>query len=100
MAVVRLRQPLKRLAGDRAEHAIDGATVGELLQALERAHPAASGWILDERGVLRRHINVFVNGEPGEQDTPVGADDKIDVLPAISGGDRRRGGTCAKRSLR
>jgi sulfur-carrier protein len=98
MAVVRLRQPLKRLAGDRAEHAIAGATVGELLQELERAHPAASGWILDERGVLRRHINVFVNGEPGEQDTPVAADDTIDVLPAISGGDRRRGGTCAKRS--
>jgi molybdopterin synthase sulfur carrier subunit len=100
MAVVRLRQPLKRLAGDRAEHAIDGATVGELLQELERTHPEASGWILDERGVLRRHINVFVNGEPGEQDTPVGADDKIDVLPAISGGDRRRGGTCARRSPR
>ncbi len=98
MAVVRLRQPLKRLAGDRAEHTIDGATVGELLQELERANPAASGWILDERGVLRRHINVFVNGEPGEQDTQVGAGDTIDVLPAISGGDRRRGGTCAKRS--
>ena len=97
MAVVRLRQPLKRLAGDRAEHTIDGRTVGELLQQLERAHPAASGWILDERGVLRRHINVFVNGEPGEQETRVVDGDTVDVLPAISGGDRRRGGTCAKR---
>ena len=86
MAVVRLRGPLKRLAGDRPEHAIDGASVGELLVAIERAHPAAQGWILDERGVLRRHINVFVNGERGAQDTRVGADDHIDVLPAISGG--------------
>ena len=65
MAVVRLRGPLKRLAGDRSEHAIEGGSVGELLVAIERAHPAAQGWILDERGVLRRHINVFVNGEPG-----------------------------------
>ena len=89
MPVVHLRQPLKRLAGDRSEHAIAGATVGELLLELERAHPAASGWILDERGVLRRHINVFVNGELGGHDTQVDADDRIDVLPAISGGCAR-----------
>jgi molybdopterin converting factor small subunit len=88
MPVVRLRGPLKRLAGDRAEHAIDGDSVGELLREIERSHPAARGWILDERGVLRRHINVFVNGELVGQDTAVGADDRIDVLPAISGGGR------------
>ena len=87
MPIVRLRGPLKRLAGDRAEHAIEGATVAELLVELERLHPAAQGWILDERGVLRRHINVFVNGELGEQGTEVGAEDRIEVLPAISGGD-------------
>jgi molybdopterin synthase sulfur carrier subunit len=86
MALVRVRGPLKRLAGDRSEHTIEGESVGELLAELERANPAAKGWILDERGVLRRHINVFVNGELGGQDTRVDDDDKIDVLPAISGG--------------
>ena len=86
MALVRLRGPLKRLAGDRSEHAIEGQSVGELLAELERANPAAKGWILDERGVLRRHINVFVNGELGAQDTAVESDDRVDVLPAISGG--------------
>ncbi len=86
MPVVRVRGPLKRLAGDRAEHAIEGVSVGDLLLALEREHPAAKGWILDERGLLRRHINVFVNGERGAQDTHVDADDQVDVLPAISGG--------------
>jgi branched-chain amino acid aminotransferase len=86
MALVRVRGPLKRLAGDRSEHAIEGSSVGELLAELERSHPAAKGWILDERGVLRRHINVFVNGELGAQDTRVGRDDEVDVLPAISGG--------------
>jgi len=88
MPTVRLRQPLKRLAGDCADHELDGATVGELLAALERAHPAVDGWILDERGVMRRHINVFVNGERAAQETPVQAEDRIDVLPAISGGSR------------
>jgi sulfur-carrier protein len=86
MAMVRLREPLKRLAGGRSEHAIAGASVGELLAELERTHPAARGWILDERGVLRRHINVFVNGELGGQETRVGDEDRVDVLPAISGG--------------
>ena len=86
MPVVRVRGPLKQLAGDRAEHLLEGESVGELLLELERVHPSTCGWILDERGVLRRHINVFVNGERGEQDTHVGADDRVDVLPAISGG--------------
>jgi molybdopterin synthase sulfur carrier subunit len=86
MPLVRLRGPLKRLTGDRSEHRIEGASVAELLAALERAHPAASGWILDERGVVRRHINVFVNGELCGQDARVREEDEVDVLPAISGG--------------
>jgi sulfur-carrier protein len=86
MALVRLRGPLKKLAGDRSDHSIEAGSVGELLRELERAQPAVGGWILDERGVIRRHINVFVNGERAGEDTPVGPDDRIDVLPAISGG--------------
>jgi molybdopterin synthase sulfur carrier subunit len=86
MAIVRLREPLKRLAGGRSEHEIEGASVGELLRGLERAHPAAKGWLLDERGELREHLNVFVNGEPSAPDAHVEANDRLDVVPAISGG--------------
>jgi molybdopterin converting factor small subunit len=86
MAQVKLRGPLKRLASDRSEHDLPGATVGELLRELERAQPALQGWILDERGRIRRHINVFVNGDHGREDTAVGPGDRVDVLPAISGG--------------
>ena len=90
VALVRLRGPLPRLAGGRSEHAVEGATVGELLRELERAQPPVRGWILDERGLIRRHINVFVNGERGREDTPVRPHDRIDVLPAISGGGDAR----------
>ena len=86
MPHVHLREPLKRLAGNCSEHAVAGDTVGELLVELERVQPALDGWILDERDVLRRHINVFVNGERGGTDTRVGAEDRVDILPAISGG--------------
>jgi sulfur-carrier protein len=88
MALVRLRGPLKSRAGDRSDHALEGDTVGELLRELERAQPGLTTWILDERGSIRRHINVFVNGERGSEQTPVGPSDQIDVLPAISGGCR------------
>jgi molybdopterin converting factor small subunit len=81
-----MRGPLARVAGGRSEHDVDGATVEEVLRDLERLHPAVAGWILDERGVIRRHINVFVDGERGAESTPVRSDSKVDVLPAITGG--------------
>jgi len=81
-----LRGPLRKLADGRTEVTVDGDTVAELLAALERTQPSLGGWILDERGRIRRHINVFVNGDYGREDTPVGPEDRIDILPAISGG--------------
>ena len=87
MTLLRLRSgPLRRLAGGETDHALDGATIRELLRALEAAQPAVSGWILDERGLIRRHINVFVNGERVGEETAVCAEDRVEVLPAITGG--------------
>jgi molybdopterin synthase sulfur carrier subunit len=85
MPLVLLHGPLRQLAGG-AEHALDARTVIELLRALEREHPALSGWIVDETGAIRRHINVFVNGERGQEETDVGDGDRVEVLPAITGG--------------
>lgn len=87
MALVCVRGPLKTLAGGRSQHELDGATICELLQGLEVRHPELRGWILDEQGRIRRHINVYVNGEQGQDATAVGEDDRVDVLPAISGGE-------------
>ena len=86
MPVVRLRAPLSELAGGKRELELEGSTVVEVLQALEREYPDVKGWILDEHGAIREHINVFVNKEYGREDTSVGASDRLHVLPAISGG--------------
>jgi sulfur-carrier protein len=86
VAVVRLRAPLSELAGGRRELRLAGATVLDVLRALEREHPAVEGWILDERGRIREHVNVFVNRENSREDTTVGDDDRLHVLPAITGG--------------
>ena len=88
MPVVRLRAPLSELAGGRRELELEGTTVAEVLKALEREHPGTRGWILDERGLIREHINVFVNKEYGREDTSVASSDRLHVIPAISGGSK------------
>jgi molybdopterin converting factor small subunit len=85
MAIVTLRPPLRDLAGGR-EIEVDGATVTELLQALERSHPRLIGWVLDDQGKIRQHIAVFVNEERANPDAPVRGGDRVHVLPSISGG--------------
>jgi molybdopterin converting factor small subunit len=86
MPLVCLHGPLRQLAGGAPEHRLDGATVIGLLLGLEQEYPALSGWIVDETGAIRRHINVFVNGDRGRAQTAVGHDDRVEVLPAITGG--------------
>ena len=60
--------------------------MGEVLRELERRYPTVKGWILDEQGQVRAHVNVFVNGERTREDTAVGYADVLHVLPSISGG--------------
>lgn len=86
MPTVLLRAPLAGRAGGTGTAEVAGATVGEALLALEARHPALRGWVLDEHGHLRDHVNVFVNGTPGEAATAVAPGDTLHVLSAISGG--------------
>ena len=85
MVCVLLRAPLSEIAGGR-EFALDGDTVLEALIELERTRPAVAGWVLDERRLIREHVNVYVNGHLAREDAAVGATDRIHVLPAITGG--------------
>ena len=87
--VVVLRAPLKDLAGGGSERRVDEPSVLAVLRALEERYPKVRGWILDEQGALRRHVNVFVNGDMTRGDDPVGANDRIHVLPSITGGSDR-----------
>lgn len=86
MALVKLRSPLRELAGGSSELEIDGRTVGEVISRLEGSFPKLTGWVTDERGSVRRHVNLFLNGERTGLDTKVESGDRIHVLPAISGG--------------
>ena len=87
---VRIPTQLRPLAGGAAEVAVDGATVGEALHALDHAHPGFGERLFDTGGGLRRFVNVFV----AEEDvryldgiaTPLAEGTVVSIVPAVAGG--------------
>jgi molybdopterin converting factor small subunit len=67
-----------------------GATPRALLHALHRKYPALYRCICDERGALRRHIQLFINNDfirdRDELDTKLKPGDVVSVFQAVSGG--------------
>jgi photosystem II stability/assembly factor-like uncharacterized protein len=86
MPTVRLRSPLREVAGGNSAVEVEGETLGDVVRRLQEQHPRLTGWILDERGFVREHVKLFVNGERADLGAPVAAADRVDVLGAISGG--------------
>jgi molybdopterin converting factor small subunit len=82
---IHLPAALSGYAGGQRRVAVDGATVGKVLAALGQVHPGVGQRVLDDRGVLRRHVNVFVRYLNG-MGTPVSDTDEVWILPAVSGG--------------
>ncbi|HXS42325.1 MAG TPA: MoaD/ThiS family protein [Stellaceae bacterium] len=69
---------------------VEAATVGEALGRVFAANPALRGYVLDDQGALRRHVAVYVNGEPVRDRLrladPLGPRDQVYVLQALTGG--------------
>lgn len=65
----------------------EGDSVTELLDDLDRQFPGLRFRMVDERGRLRQHVRVFVNGEAiRDLDTAVDDADDVQILQALSGG--------------
>jgi molybdopterin converting factor small subunit len=87
--IVRIPAPLRTLTAGKDEVSAAGATVGEVIEDLEKHHPGIKDRLLDEKGV-RRFVNIYV----GEEDvrfleglkTALKAGDSITIVPAIAGG--------------
>jgi molybdopterin synthase sulfur carrier subunit len=70
---------------------LDGETsLRGVLDAATLGRPRLGVRMRDETGALRRHVNVFVDGEDVRRgaglDTTVGQGAVVHVLPAVSGG--------------
>jgi molybdopterin synthase sulfur carrier subunit len=90
VATVRIPTQLRNLAGGASELHVEGATVGDVLKALDAAHPGFGERLFDEGGKLRRFVNVFVDDEDLRflqgLDTPLGEKAVVSIVPAVAGG--------------
>ena len=69
---------------------VPGTTVREALEQIFTGNSRLRGYVVDERGVLRKHMTIFVDGELiSDRNTladEVGPDSEIYVMQALSGG--------------
>ena len=85
MVVVKLPSLVAEQAGGQREFEVDAGTLGEALRALP-----ISDLLLDERGELRRLVNVYVDGEDARRaeglETPLAGAEEVRVIAAVAGG--------------
>ena len=90
MISVRIPTQLRNLTGGEAQVSLQAGTVGEVLKALDAAHPGLGERLFDESGELRRFVNVFVADEDVRfregLDTPVEDGQTVSIVPAVAGG--------------
>lgn len=74
----------------KAPFFVAGATVGEALQSLFAHEPQVRGYVLDDRGALRKHVCIFADGERLAHEVAlarrIGPNAKLYVMQALSGG--------------
>ncbi len=87
---VRIPTQLRTLTGGTGELPLEGSTVGEVLKALDVAHPGMGDRLFDEAGGLRRFVNVFLDEEDVRflqgLDTAVETGQTLSIVPAVAGG--------------
>ncbi|MGH7256669.1 MAG: ubiquitin-like small modifier protein 1 [bacterium] len=90
MIKVRIPTPLRTLTRGQGEVESKGASLQELLDNLESAHPGLKGRLCDDQGELRRFVNIYVNEEDIRflkgKDTELKDGDEVSIVPAIAGG--------------
>ncbi len=89
-ATVRIPTTLRPMAGGKSEVEVEGTTVGEVLKALDAAHPGFADRLLDDEGNLRKFVNVFVADDDVRfmdgLETAVPEGETVAIIPAVAGG--------------
>jgi molybdopterin converting factor small subunit len=89
MATVRIPTPLRGHTDGKDVVNASGATIGEVIEDLEKNHPGIRDKLVDDKGV-RRFVNIFVGDEDirfmGGLATVVKDGDEVSIIPAIAGG--------------
>jgi molybdopterin synthase sulfur carrier subunit len=87
---VRIPTPLRKLTHNEEVVEVTASTVAEAIAELQSRYPGIRERLVDEKGEVRRFINVYVNEEDirflKDQQTPLKEGDELSIIPAIAGG--------------
>lgn len=88
---VKIPAPLRPLTANQSEVALENAaSVQAALDELGRKYPGIKDKLLDDKGALRRYVNVFRNDEDVRHAqglaTALKEGDRLTIVPAIAGG--------------
>ena len=89
---VRVRVPtlLRRFTGGEGEVPADGASIRQVIEDLEKRHAGIRERLLDDKGEIRRFVNIYLNGDDvrflESLNSKVKDGDDISIVPAIAGG--------------
>ena len=87
---VRIPTPLRRLTKNEPEVEAQGSSIQSIIEDLESNYPGLKERICDEKGNVRRFVNLYLNDEDirflDGIATAVKDGDEISVIPAIAGG--------------
>ena len=87
---VRIPTTLRPLSGGVSTVQVEGSTLGEILKALNAAHPGFSDRLLDSVGNLHKFVNVFVADDDVRYmqglDTKIASGQTVSIIPAVAGG--------------
>ncbi len=90
MITVRIPTPLRTLTKGQGEVQAAAGTVAEMIDTLNGAHPGIKDRLCDDKGELRRFVNIYVNEEDirflSGKDTTLKDGDEVSIVPAIAGG--------------
>ena len=90
MPSVRIPTPLRRLTQEKDEVNIQAPNVGALIDEMENQFPGIKDRLCDEKGEVRRFINLYVNNEDirflDGTNTELKENDIVSIIPAIAGG--------------
>jgi molybdopterin synthase sulfur carrier subunit len=87
---IRVPTPLRKFTNGAESVTADAATVGALLDQLDKLHPGIKERICDDNGRVRRFVNIYVNGDDirflQNLESPLKSGDEVSIVPAIAGG--------------
>jgi MoaD family protein len=87
---VRIPSPLQKLTNNQEEVQAEGTNIREVIDNLGKQFPGIKARICDEKGKIRKFINIYVNEEDvrflQRDETPLKDGDEVSIIPAIAGG--------------